>query len=98
MGTDAWSKARQKAQEKAYDVAAELLEVQAMRMARTGYAFSSPDDSYSAFATGFKFEETPDQQNVIDDVINDMIQEKPMDRLVCGDVGFGKAEIAMRAC
>lgn len=98
LGTDAWSKARQKAQEKAYDVAVELLEVQAMRLARKGYAFSQPDDSYSAFSAGFQFEETPDQQNVIDDVISDMTQEKPMDRLVCGDVGFGKTEIAMRAC
>ena len=98
LGTDTWSKARQKAQEKAYDVAAELLEVQAMRMARQGFSFNEPDDSYSAFAAGFKFEETPDQQKVIDDVIDDMIQAKPMDRLVCGDVGFGKTEIAMRAC
>ena len=97
LGTDTWSKARQKAQEKAYDVAAELLEVQAMRMARQGFAFNEPDDSYSAFTAGFKFEETPDQQKVIDDVIDDMIQSKPMDRLVCGDVGFGKTEIAMRA-
>ena len=98
LGTDTWSKARQKAQEKAYDVAAELLEVQAMRMARQGFSFNEPDDSYSAFSAGFKFEETPDQQKVIDDVIDDMIQAKPMDRLVCGDVGFGKTEIAMRAC
>ncbi len=98
LGTDTWSKARQKAQEKAYDVAAELLEVQAMRMARQGHSFNEPDDSYSAFSAGFKFEETPDQQKVIDDVIDDMISAKPMDRLVCGDVGFGKTEIAMRAC
>ena len=98
LGTDAWNKARQKAQEKAYDVAAELLEVQAMRMARQGFSFNEPDDNYAAFSSGFKFEETPDQQKVIDDVIDDMINAKPMDRLVCGDVGFGKTEIAMRAC
>lgn len=98
LGTDTWSKARQKAQEKAYDVAVELLEVQALRMARQGYAFSQPDEGYNAFAAGFRFEETPDQANVIDDVINDMVSHKPMDRLVCGDVGFGKTEIAMRAC
>jgi len=98
LGTDTWSKAKQKAQEKAYDVAAELLEVQAMRMARRGFAFAEPDEGYAAFSAGFKFEETPDQQKVIDDVIDDMVQEKPMDRLVCGDVGFGKTEIAMRAC
>ncbi|MGH1539266.1 MAG: transcription-repair coupling factor [Arenicella sp.] len=98
LGTDTWSKAKQKAQEKAYDVAAELLEVQALRMARKGYAFTPPDHGYSAFSAGFQFEETPDQLNVIDDVINDMTSDKPMDRLVCGDVGFGKTEIAMRAC
>ena len=98
LGSDTWFKARQKAQEKAYDVAAELLEVQAMRMARQGFSFNEPDDGYSAFAADFKFEETPDQQHVIDDVISDMINSKPMDRLVCGDVGFGKTEIAMRAC
>ena len=98
LGTDTWIKAKQRAQEKAYDVAAELLEVQALRMARKGYAFSPPDHGYTAFAAGFQFEETPDQLNVIDDVIDDMVSDKPMDRLVCGDVGFGKTEIAMRAC
>jgi len=98
LGTDTWSKAKQKAQEKAYDVAAELLEIQALRMARKGYSFSPPDHGYAAFASGFPFEETPDQLNVIDDVIDDMVSDKPMDRLVCGDVGFGKTEIAMRAC
>lgn len=97
MGSDSWSKLRSKAKEKAYDVAAELLEVQAMRMARQGHAFPPMDHSYDAFAAGFAFEETADQQQVIDDVINDMTAAKPMDRLVCGDVGFGKTEIALRA-
>jgi len=97
MGSDTWVKLRNKAKEKAYDVAAELLEVQALRMARIGHAFPPADHSYDAFAAGFGFEETPDQQQVINDVINDMTASKPMDRLVCGDVGFGKTEIALRA-
>ncbi len=97
MGSDTWIKLRNKAKEKAYDVAAELLEIQAMRLARAGHAFPAADHSYDAFAAGFGFEETPDQTQVINDVINDMTAEKPMDRLVCGDVGFGKTEIALRA-
>ena len=97
MGSDTWIKLRNKAKEKAYDVAAELLEVQAMRLARVGHSFPAPDHSYDAFAAGFGFEETPDQSQVISDVISDMTAAKPMDRLVCGDVGFGKTEIALRA-
>ena len=97
MGSDTWIKQRNKAKEKAYDVATELLEIQALRMARIGHAFPATDHSYDAFAAGFDFEETPDQEQVINDVINDMTQTKPMDRLVCGDVGFGKTEIALRA-
>lgn len=97
MGTDTWAKLRTKAKEKAYDVAAELLEIQALRMARVGHAFPAIDHSYDAFAAGFGFEETPDQEQVINDVIADMTATKPMDRLVCGDVGFGKTEIALRA-
>ena len=97
MGSDHWIKMRKKAKEKAYDVAAELLEIQALRLARVGHAFPPTDHSYDAFAAGFAFEETPDQLQVIDNVIDDMTKEKPMDRLVCGDVGFGKTEIALRA-
>jgi len=97
MGSDTWIKLRNKAKEKAYDVAAELLEIQALRMARIGHAFPLADSSYDAFSAGFGFEETPDQTQVINDVINDMTSTKPMDRLVCGDVGFGKTEIALRA-
>lgn len=97
MGSDTWVKLRNKAKEKAYDVATELLEVQALRLARQGHAFPNIDHSYDAFAAGFAFEETPDQQQVIDDVVKDMTAPKPMDRLVCGDVGFGKTEIALRA-
>jgi len=97
MGSDTWIKLRKKAKEKAYDVATELLEIQALRMARQGHAFPQADHVYDAFAAGFSFEETPDQLQVINDVISDMTQVKPMDRLVCGDVGFGKTEIALRA-
>ncbi|MFT6724194.1 MAG: transcription-repair coupling factor (superfamily II helicase) [Arenicella sp.] len=97
MGSDTWVKLRNKAKEKAYDVAAELLEIQAMRLARIGHCFPPADHSYDAFAAGFGFEETPDQHQVINDVIGDMTTAKPMDRLVCGDVGFGKTEIALRA-
>jgi transcription-repair coupling factor (superfamily II helicase) len=97
MGSDTWVKLRNKAKEKAYDVATELLEIQAMRLARVGHSFPPADHSYDAFASGFGFEETPDQNQVINDVIDDMTSRKPMDRLVCGDVGFGKTEIALRA-
>jgi transcription-repair coupling factor (superfamily II helicase) len=97
MGSEVWLKAKRRAREKAYDVAAELLEVQAVRKARRGVAFASPDDSYEAFAATFPFEETPDQEQGIDQIIADMVSGKPMDRLVCGDVGFGKTEMALRA-
>lgn len=97
MGSEQWVKIRKKAKDKAYDVAAELLEIQALRLARKGHAFPALDEAYHSFASGFEFEETPDQLQVIDDVINDMVSERPMDRLVCGDVGFGKTEIALRA-
>ncbi|WP_115895776.1 transcription-repair coupling factor [Marinomonas pollencensis] len=97
LGSDKWSVAKQKAAEKARDTAAELLEIYAKREARVGHAFSKPDDQYELFAAGFPFEETPDQQLAIDAVIQDMSAPKPMDRLVCGDVGFGKTEVAMRA-
>lgn len=97
MGNDTWAKLTKKAKEKAYDVAAELLEIQALRLARIGHSFPPADHSYDAFSAGFGFEETPDQQQVINDVIDDMTSPKPMDRLVCGDVGFGKTEIALRA-
>jgi transcription-repair coupling factor (superfamily II helicase) len=97
LGSDAWQKARERAREKAYDAAAELLEVNALRAARVGHAFPPPDDQYQAFADAFPFEETPDQMRAIGEVLRDMETGKPMDRLVCGDVGFGKTEVAMRA-
>jgi len=97
LGTDKWAQAKRKAAEKIRDTAAELLDIYARREARKGYAFSGPDEEYERFAAGFPFEETPDQQSAIDAVINDMCSPRPMDRLVCGDVGFGKTEVAMRA-
>lgn len=97
LGTEKWSAAKQKALEKIRDTAAELLEVYAKREAKQGYASTKPDQSYRAFCAEFPFEETADQANAIDAVIKDMTSPQPMDRLVCGDVGFGKTEVAMRA-
>jgi len=97
LGSDSWAKAKRKAAEKIHDVAAELLNIYARREARPGFAFPEPDDAYYQFSATFPFEETPDQEIAIEHVIGDMIQPKAMDRLVCGDVGFGKTEVAMRA-
>lgn len=97
LGTDKWSQAKRKAVEKIRDTAAELLDIYARRQARKGFAFDEPEEDYKRFAAGFPFEETIDQQAAIDAVINDMCSPRPMDRLVCGDVGFGKTEVAMRA-
>ena len=97
LGSPQWQRARKKAAAKAFDVAAELLEIQARRAARPGHSFSAPEDELRSFNQGFPFEETPDQQAAIDAVLADMASEQPMDRLVCGDVGFGKTEVAMRA-
>jgi len=97
LGSDQWEKARRKASEKASDVAAQLLEVYARREAREGFAFAPFQHDYEQFAAEFPFEETPDQQSTIDAVIADMQSPRVMDRLVCGDVGFGKTEVAMRA-
>ena len=97
LGTERWSHAKQKALEKIRDTAAELLDVYARREARKGFVFDVPKEAYRAFAAGFPFEETPDQEAAIQAVIEDMTSERPMDRLICGDVGFGKTEVAMRA-
>ena len=97
LGSDQWEKARRKAAEKVRDVAAELLDIHARRAARPGFAFTAPDVDYRQFAAGFPFEETPDQTQAIDAVVADMTGPGAMDRLVCGDVGFGKTEVAMRA-
>jgi transcription-repair coupling factor (superfamily II helicase) len=97
LGSEQWLRARDKAKERAYDVAAELLETQALRNSHAGFACQPPDDAYRSFTGGFMFEETPDQEQVIEEVTADMQSADPMDRLVCGDVGFGKTEIALRA-
>ena len=97
LGTDTWSKAKQKAAEKVRDVAAELLDIYANRASNTGYAFKRDKADYLAFSDSFGFEETFDQQQAINAVVSDMLSSKAMDRLVCGDVGFGKTEVAMRA-
>ncbi len=97
LGSETWQKAKRKAAEQVRDVAAELLDVYARRAAREGYAFKDPKADYATFSAGFPFEETPDQQAAIEAVVADMLTPKPMDRLVCGDVGFGKTEVAMRA-
>jgi transcription-repair coupling factor (superfamily II helicase) len=97
LGSGQWERAKRKASEKVRDVAAELLEIYAMRQAREGYAYEFDDAQYRAFAAGFPFEETPDQQSAIDAVIANMRSRQPMDQLICGDVGFGKTEVAMRA-
>lgn len=97
LGSPQWEKAKARAAEKAHDTAAELLNLYAQRAARAGHAFSLSQDDYAAFAEGFGFEETPDQAAAITAVIEDMTSGKPMDRLVCGDVGFGKTEVALRA-
>lgn len=97
LGTEQWTKARKRASERASDVAAQLLEVYAKREARTGFAHSLDEQSWQLFCSSFTFEETPDQTSAIEAVRQDMCAEKVMDRLVCGDVGFGKTEVAMRA-
>ncbi|MEW5972440.1 MAG: transcription-repair coupling factor [Pseudomonadota bacterium] len=97
LGSDAWDKAKKKAMEQTRDVAAELLDLHARRAARKGHAFHLDPEAYARFAEGFPFEETADQLAAISAVIHDMTSGQPMDRVVCGDVGFGKTEVAMRA-
>jgi transcription-repair coupling factor (superfamily II helicase) len=97
LGTEQWQKTKRKAAEKIRDVAAELLDIYAQREARKGFQYRIVQEDYDKFAASFPFEETADQENAIAAVIDDMSSTRPMDRLVCGDVGFGKTEVAMRA-
>jgi transcription-repair coupling factor (superfamily II helicase) len=97
LGGDRWQRSRKKAQQKIHDIAVELLDIQARREAMQGYAHALALDEYQQFASEFPFEETPDQQTAIESVIDDMRSQRPMDRIVCGDVGFGKTEVGMRA-
>ncbi|MFN4005747.1 MAG: transcription-repair coupling factor [Hylemonella sp.] len=97
LGSGQWDKAKRRAAQQIRDTAAELLNIYARRAARQGHAFRFSPRDYEAFANDFGFEETPDQRAAIHAVIQDMISPRPMDRLVCGDVGFGKTEVALRA-
>ncbi|MEN9783841.1 MAG: hypothetical protein RJA24_1184, partial [Pseudomonadota bacterium] len=97
LGSGQWDKAKRKAAAQVRDTAAELLAIYAQRAAREGYAFNLKPHDYEAFAEGFPFEETTDQAAAINATIEDLKSAKPMDRLVCGDVGFGKTEVALRA-
>lgn len=97
LGTEQWQKAKRKAQEQVKDVAAELLEIYAKREAHEGFAFQASPTEYAKFAASFPFELTADQEQAINEVLKDMATPHPMDRVICGDVGFGKTEVAMRA-
>ena len=97
LGSNQWAMARRRAISKIRDVAAELLDIHARRAARPGHRFQWPEDEYRQFESGFPFALTEDQAQTIDDVLADLAADKPMDRIVCGDVGFGKTEVALRA-
>jgi transcription-repair coupling factor (superfamily II helicase) len=96
LGSASWDKAKAKAREAVEEMAGELLEIYAARAVQKGFAFSPPDDLYREFEAAFAWDETPDQLAAIDDVLQDMMSERPMDRLICGDVGYGKTEVAIR--
>jgi len=97
LGSEQWAKARKRAAKKVRDVAAELLDLYARRQARQGFGFDLDKPMYAEFSSGFPYEETTDQQRAIESVLEDMVSVQPMDRVVCGDVGFGKTEVALRA-
>lgn len=97
LGGRSWNVAKEKARKSVKRIAKQLVQLYALRRYRTGYAFSNPDHYYREFEATFEHEETPDQIKAIEDVLDDMTSERPMDRLICGDVGFGKTEVALRA-
>ncbi len=97
LGGQSWDLAKKKAKKSIQDIARQLVETYALRKHQKGYAFSPPDNYFREFEATFEHEETPDQIKAIDDVLSDLESEKPMDRLICGDVGFGKTEVAIRA-
>ena len=97
LGSDHWQKVKRRAAQRANDVAAELLDIYSRRAARKGHKYHIHENEYTAFSSSFPFEETADQYNAIEAVKQDMNSEQPMDRVICGDVGFGKTEVAMRA-
>ncbi|MCD6319197.1 MAG: transcription-repair coupling factor [Candidatus Desulfofervidaceae bacterium] len=97
LGGRTWAKTKRHVKKAVEKIAKELLELYAKRMAQPGYAFSPPDGMFNQFVASFPYTETPDQKRAIDDVMADMLKPRPMDRLICGDVGFGKTEVAVRA-
>ena len=97
LGSERWEKARARARSRAHDVAAELLQTQARRVARPGHRLEVNSADYEKFCADFPFTPTPDQQKAIDEVLAGMAADRPMDRVICGDVGFGKTEVALRA-
>lgn len=97
LGGSSWEKAKKKVKKAVCDIAKELMEIHAARQVMEGFAYSKADEVYGEFETSFEYEETVDQKNAIDDVISDMESDRPLDRLVCGDVGYGKTEVAIRA-
>ncbi len=97
LGSDQWAKARRKAAQRIRDVAAELLDLYSRRAAREGASLTASDAEYRAFRAAFPFEETVDQSAAIEQVLDDLRASRPMDRVICGDVGFGKTEVALRA-
>ncbi|WP_131781862.1 transcription-repair coupling factor [Legionella gresilensis] len=97
LGSDQWQKEKRKAAEKIHDVAIELLEIYAKRETKPGFIYQIDQQDYQRFASGFPFIETPDQAHAVEQIMQDMQSPRPMDRLICGDVGFGKTEVAMRA-
>ena len=97
LGGDVWKNIKRRAAKRARDVAAELLDIYSLREAKQGYQYTVDHQELNSFCTTFAYEETPDQQKAIDDVVTDMESPRPMDRVVCGDVGFGKTEVAMRS-
>ena len=97
LGGEAWKNIKRRAVARTRDVAAELLDIYSQREAKKGYQYTINHQELNLFGSTFSYEETPDQQKAIDDVIADMESMRPMDRIVCGDVGFGKTEVAMRA-
>ncbi|TLN01708.1 DEAD/DEAH box helicase, partial [bacterium] len=96
LGGAGWEKKKAKVLESVREMAGELLKIYASRQVEEGFSFSPPDDLYREFEASFAYEETPDQMSAIEDVLGDMEKDKPMDRLICGDVGYGKTEVAMR--
>jgi transcription-repair coupling factor (superfamily II helicase) len=97
LGGRSWNTVKTKARKSVKRIARQLVELYALRNHRSGFGFSPPDNFFREFEAGFEHEETPDQVKAIEDVLEDMMSERPMDRLICGDVGFGKTEIALRA-